>query len=118
MYGQNIIELYLDTQGQLTIVAGQEWPKINLIKAFIVVLDTCKTDEDPSRNIRVLTTLLFSDIQGRLTPYTHAEFQTHPAFIAVLVTFKNEYDQIINEGARVITTLYIHFSNTQGQLNQ
>ena len=50
----------LDTQGQLTIVAGQVWPKIKLIKAFLVVLDTCKNDEVPSRNesIRVLTTLL------------------------------------------------------------
>ena len=28
----------LDTQGQLTIVAGQVWPKIKLIKAFIVKL--------------------------------------------------------------------------------
>ena len=39
----------LDTQGQLIIVAGQVWPKIKLIKAFIVVLDTCKNDEDPSK---------------------------------------------------------------------
>ena len=50
----------LDNQGQLTIVAGQVLPKIKLNKAFIVVLDNCKNDEDPSRNesIRVLTTLL------------------------------------------------------------
>ena len=50
----------LDNQGQQTIVAGQVWPKINLNKAFIVVLDTCKNNEDPSRvkSIRVLTTLL------------------------------------------------------------
>ena len=40
----------LDTQGHLTIVAGQVWPKIKLIKAFIVVLDSCKNDEEPSRN--------------------------------------------------------------------
>ena len=38
------------------------------------------------------------------------------AFIAVLVTCKNEKDLIKNEGARVLTTLYIHFSNAQGQL--
>ena len=43
-----------------SIVAGQVWPKIKLIKAFIAVIDTCKNDEDPSKNesIRVLTTLL------------------------------------------------------------
>ena len=53
------------------------WPKIKLIQAFIVVLDTCKNDEDPSKNEStiVLTTFLalqvygyFSDIQGQLTP--------------------------------------------------
>ena len=56
----NITELYLDTQGQLTIVAGQNWPKIKPIKDFIVVLDTCKNGEDPSRNrsIRVFATLI------------------------------------------------------------
>ena len=31
-----------------------------------------------------------------------------------LVTCKNEEDQIKNEGARVVTTLFIDFSDTQG----
>ena len=52
----------LDTQWRLTIVGAQVWPKIKLIKALIVVLDTCKNDEDPSKNestkFCVLTTLL------------------------------------------------------------
>ena len=41
------------------IIAGQVRQKIKLIKAFIGVLDTCKNDEDPSRNesTRVLTAL-------------------------------------------------------------
>ena len=47
---KTLLNYILDTQGQLTIVAGQVWPNIKLIKAFIVVLDTCKNDEDPSRN--------------------------------------------------------------------
>ena len=34
----------------------------------------------------------------------------------VLVTCKNEKDPIKNEGARVLTTLYINFSATQGQI--
>ena len=33
-----------------------------------------------------------------------------------LVACKNEEDQIKNEGARVVTTLFINFSDTQGQL--
>ena len=34
----------------------------------------------------------------------------------VLITCLNEGDPIKNEGARVLTTLYIHSSDAQGQL--
>ena len=34
----------------------------------------------------------------------------------VLLTCKNEEDPIKREGARVFTTLYIHFSDAQGQI--
>ena len=53
-------------------------PKFELIQAFIVVLVTCKYEEDPIKNkgTRVLTTfvrlkvygIFFSDAQGQLTP--------------------------------------------------
>ena len=33
-----------------------------------------------------------------------------------LVACKNEDDPIKNEGARVVTKLFIHFSDAQGQL--
>ena len=36
--------------------------------------------------------------------------------MVVLVTCKNEEDPIKNEGARVFTTLYINFSEAQGQI--
>ena len=36
--------------------------------------------------------------------------------MVVLVTCKNEEDQVKNEGARVVTTLSIDFSDAQGQL--
>ena len=36
--------------------------------------------------------------------------------MGVLVTCKNEEDPIKNEGARVVTTLFIDFSHAQGQL--
>ena len=39
-------------------------------------------------------------------------------FIAVLATCLNEDDSIKIEGARVLTTLYIDFSDAQGQLTQ
>ena len=36
--------------------------------------------------------------------------------MTVLVTCKNEEDPIKNEGARVVTTIFIDFSDAQGQL--
>ena len=36
--------------------------------------------------------------------------------MVVLLTCKNKEDQIKNEGARVFTTLYIDFSDAQGQI--
>ena len=36
--------------------------------------------------------------------------------MGLLVAYKNEEDPIKNEGARKVTTLFINFSNTQGQL--
>ena len=36
--------------------------------------------------------------------------------MGVLVACKNEEDPIKNEGARVVTTLFIDFSDIQGQL--
>ena len=36
--------------------------------------------------------------------------------MVVLVTCKNEEDPIENVGARVFTTLYINFSDVQGQI--
>ena len=36
--------------------------------------------------------------------------------MVVLVTYKIEEDKVKNEGARVVTTLFINFSDAQGQL--
>ena len=38
--------------------------------------------------------------------------------MGLLVACKNEEDPIKNEGARVVTTLFINFSDTQGQLTR
>ena len=43
-------------------------------------------------------------------------FELRPDLMAVLVTCKNEDDPIKNEGARVFTTLYINFTDSQGQI--
>ena len=38
--------------------------------------------------------------------------------MVVLVTCKKEEDPIKNEGARVVTTLYINILNAKGQITQ
>ena len=38
--------------------------------------------------------------------------------MGILVACKNEEDPIKNEGARVVTTLFINFSDARGQLTQ
>ena len=59
-------------------VSGGIMRNFELIKAFIVVLVTCKNEEDLIKNegARVLTSLLFdfSDAKGQLTPKSAAEF--------------------------------------------
>ena len=92
----------------------------------MVVLVTCKNEEDPIKNggNTVLTRLYvyFSDTQGQLTPQSVVgiwlKFKLIQAFMVILVTCKNEEDPIKNEGTRVLTRLYVDFSDTQGQLTR
>ena len=44
------------------------------------------------------------------------KFKLTQALIVVLIVCKNEEESIKNEGARVVTTLFINFSDAQGQL--
>ena len=61
--------------------AVHDWIRLNfkLIRDFIVILDTCKNEEDPIKNegARVLISLYFnfSDAQGQLTPKSVVEFR-------------------------------------------
>ena len=77
----------------------------------MIVLVTCKYEEDPIKNegARVLTRLydVFSDPQGQTNSEVRGgilpKFVLSQACIVVLVTCKNEKDPIKNEGARVLT---------------
>ena len=77
----------------------------------MVVLDTCKNEEDPLKNddTSVFTTIIFQTLKGR-------KFELMQAFMHCLVSGKNEVDQINKVGARVFTTFFIDFSDVQGQL--
>ena len=74
------------------------WLQFKLIVAFIVVLVTCKNEEEPIKNegVRVLISLYVN--------FSVVEFKLIIAFIVVLVICKYEEDPIKNEGDRVLTT--------------
>ena len=63
--------IFPGAQGQLTVVHGRIWSNFELVQDFMVVLITCKNEEDPIKNegARVFTTLYinFSDMQGQIT---------------------------------------------------
>ena len=63
--------IFPDAQGQLTVVHGRTWSNFELVQDFMVVLITCKNEEDPIKNegARVFTTLYnkFLDTQGQIT---------------------------------------------------
>ena len=78
---RKIIQLYFRcSRAANSVVGGCVWPKIKLIQAFMVVLVTCKNEEDLFKNegARVVTISLsllvcksmqkFPDAQGQLTP--------------------------------------------------
>ena len=63
---------FSNTKGQLTAVRGRIWPKFELSRDIVVILVTCKNEEDPLKNkdARVATTqnIDFSNTQGQITP--------------------------------------------------
>ena len=78
----------------------------------MVVLITCKYEENPIKNegARVLTRLYidFSDAQGAgysaVLGRIELKFKLIQAFMIVQVTCKNDEDPIINERDKVLTT--------------
>ena len=85
------------------------WPNFKLIRDYIVVLVTCKNEEDPIKNegTRVLTSLYrffrcsraaYSAVSCGIPP----QFKLIQAFMLVFLTCKIE-NLIKNERARVLT---------------
>ena len=59
---------------------------------------------------------IFPDANSAVHCRIWSNFEFVQDFMVVLVTCKNVDDPIKNEGARVYTTLYINFSDVQGQI--
>ena len=95
----------------------------------MIGLITCKNEEDPIKNegASVLTTFsplyVYRDFSRRSGAANFAvlgpiwpNFEILRDIMVFLVTCKNKEGPIKNEGARVLTTLNINFSDAQGQL--
>ena len=93
------------------------------------VLLTCKNEVDQIKNegARVFTRLLPLNVYGNFSRCSRAansavlgpiwpNFELVRDVIDGLVTCQYEEDPIKNRGARVFTTLYIKFSDAQGQV--
>ena len=95
----------------------------------MVVLVTCKNEEDPIINegTRVLTRFSPLQVYGNIFKRSRAansavhgrigpNFKLVRDFMVVLLTCKNEEDPIKKEGTGMLTRLYVVFSDAQGQL--
>ena len=88
--------------------------RMKKIKLIMKVLD-CSQDFSHYKSMGI-----FPDAQGQLTLQSMVRSghisKLGRDFMVVLLTCKNEEDLIKNRGARVFTTLYINFSDAQGQI--
>ena len=104
-------------------------PKFELIQAFMHVLLTCKNEVDQIKHegAQVFTRFLPLQVYGGFSRRSRAansavlgliwpNFELVRDLMDVLITCKYEEDLIKNEGARVVTTLYINISDAQGQI--
>ena len=95
----------------------------------MVVLVACKNEEDPIKNKGSMVLTRFSPLNDYEIYFKHSRAANSTVFgrivpnfklfrdiIVVLLTCKNEEDTIENEGAIVLTRLYIVFVDAQGQL--
>ena len=105
-------------------VRGRILPNFDLVQVIMVVLHTCKNEENLIKNkyARMLTRLYVvffrhsraanSEVSSGILP----KIGTHPSSLVVLHTRKNEEDPIKKEGVRVLTSLLFDFSDVRGQL--
>ena len=72
---------FSNTKGQLTAVRGRIWPKFKVIRDIVVILVTCKNEEDPLKNKDSRQILIFQTLKGRKLRSQRSdmvEIRTHP----------------------------------------
>ena len=69
---QHKILIFQTSRADNSAVRGRIWSKLKLVRDIVVILVTCKNEEDPLKNkdARVATTqnMDFSNTQGQITP--------------------------------------------------
>ena len=107
------MEIFSDAQSQLILqsVFGNR-PKFELCRDFMVVQVTCKNEEDSIKNEGTkVATRLYADFFRRsradnsiVNGVIWQKFELIQAFMHVLITCKNEEEQIKNEGPHLATS--------------
>ena len=104
-------------------VRGQIWPKFELIRCIVVILVTCKNEEDPLKNkdaiVATTQNIDFSNTQGRIIPQSEVGSgrNSNSSKILWMSLLLPRIKKIgnKNEGARVATTINIDFSHSQAK---
>ena len=121
---------FSDTQGQITLewmeISSRNWnssklscmsslpTRMKMIHTKMKELE-CSQDFSHYKSMGIFSRCsraANSAVLGRIW----LKFELVRDFMVVLLTCKNKEDLIKNEGARVFTTLYINFSDAQGQI--
>ena len=91
--------IFPDAQGHLTLQSTVRSRQISNSSKTMVVLLTCKNEDDPIIKVFRRARADNSGVGGGIW----LKFELIQAFMHVLLTCKNEVDQIKNEGVRVFT---------------
>ena len=84
---------------------------------FMGVLVACKNEEDPIKNEGAsLFPARMKKIHWKMKALKWSQRFSHYKSMGIFPNAKGQLTPIKNEGARVVTTLFIDFSDAQGQL--
>ena len=111
--------MFFGSEKSSFFIAGPKYfkPK-RIFQYFMVVLVTCKNDEGPLKMKALEWSQHFSDckslgifqtLKGAVRGWLLLKYKLIRSFMVVLVTCKNEEDQIKNAGARLVPPLCINF---------
>ena len=105
---------FFSTQGQVTLTWSLMWLEVKLIRDFMIVLVTCKIDEDwiKSEVLFQHSSTSNSEVNSLIPP----KFELSREFTAATVTCRFDEDLFKIEGTIDRTRSTVRFFATQGQV--